>query len=535
MGTGSGPCEPAFPERAWGEERFRAENTEHIRRIVGLAAPSALADPINILNGFLIGITIMANDSDKPPETPSPNAKPAEQPAGAPAKAREKHKFFPKPGGPRQRVRDAVPSLESDLLYKPKVAPNVHDLDAEIADELEAALQGMDDAKLYAADSSQRARSQAVAGESGRKIGTVISVHAPDVFVEIPGGRSQGVLTLEHFPDGPPAVGSQVEVSIEGYDPQNGLLILSRLGAAVHADWSSVAEGMTVEARVLESNKGGLAVDVNGIRGFMPISQIDRFRVENIEQFVNQKLICIVTEVDKEARNLVVSRRAVLEKERDEQREKLWTELEEGQIRSGVVGNVRDFGAFVDLGGVDGLLHVSEISWKRVADATQVLQVGQMVKVVVLKLDRENRKISLGLKQLEASPWDNIEERFTSGQTVKGTVSRTMDFGAFVELEPGVEGLIHVSELARGRVWRVSDVVKSGQEVEVKILSVDAEAKRISLSLREALPPEIVKSEDDEEEDTGPAEPVKPRVRNYPLKGGIGGSAWIGENDKSGE
>jgi ribosomal protein S1 len=283
---------------------------------------------------------------------------------------------------------------------------------------------------------------------------------------------------------------------------------------------------------VIETNKGGLSVEINGIRGFMPISQIDRARVENTEQFVNQKLLCLVTDVDKEERNLIVSRRALQEKEREEMRKKLWEELAEGQIRSGVIGNVRDFGAFVDLGGVDGLLHVSEISWKRVPDATQILQAGQMIKVVVLKIDRETQRVSLGLKQLEASPWDNIHDKFPSGRTVKGTVTRTMDFGAFVELEPGLEGLVHISELSRSKVWRVVDFVKAGQEVEVKVLSVDLEAKRISLSLREALPVEVVKKDNDEEEaDDTPAEPMKERKRNYELKGGIGSQTVIPESD----
>src|SRR5262249_40688606 len=149
----------------------------------------------------------------------------------------------------------------------------------------------------------------------------------------------------------------------EGYDPANGLLLLTRKGAAVEADWSSVAPGMTVEARVTATNKGGLAVDIGGIRGFMPISQIDLYRVENAEQYVNQRLLCLVTEVDPDARNLVVSRRALLEKEREENRERLWNELAEGQVREGVVRSVREFGAFVDLGGVDGLLHISEMAW----------------------------------------------------------------------------------------------------------------------------------------------------------------------------
>jgi small subunit ribosomal protein S1 len=473
--------------------------------------------------------SIMATDADKPTphETKPADTPPPEKPAAKTDKPSDKRPF--KRGGrdddrgPRKRMRESVPSLDADMLYHQKNAPNVRDLDAEIAAELEAALSGIDDKNLYSADDSKRARDQAAAQhDGGRKKGKVISVHAPDVFIEIPGGRGQGVITMEHFPDGPPKVGDEVDISIEGYDAQNGLLILARRGAAVHADWSSVAEGMTVEARVIESNKGGLAVEINGIRGFMPISQIDRARVEDTNQFVNQKLLCIITDVDKEARNLIVSRRALQEKEREELRAKLWEELQEGQIRTGVIGNVRDFGAFVDLGGVDGLLHVSEISWKRVPDATAVLQAGQMIKVVILKIDREKQKLSLGLKQLEASPWDNIHDKYAAGRVVKGTVTRTMDFGAFVELEPGVEGLVHISELARNKVWRVTDIVKPGQEVEVKVLSVDAEARRISLSLREALPVEVVKTEEEEEAAAAPEEPVKERKRNYELKGGIG-------------
>jgi small subunit ribosomal protein S1 len=430
-------------------------------------------------------------------------------------------------GGPRKKMRESTPSLDLDFETRNRQAPKIRDLDAEIAAELESALQGVDDKNLFAAETSKEARSQAATpADQGRKIGRVISVHAPDVFIEVPGGRSQGVLTMEHFPDGPPKIGAEVEISIEGYDPTNGLLILSRKGEAVHADWSTVSEGMTVEAKVIETNKGGLSVEINGIRGFMPISQVDRFRVENAEQFVGQKLLCIITDVDKEAHNLIVSRRALQEKEREEQRKKLWEELAEGQVRVGIIGNVRDFGAFVDLGGVDGLLHVSEISWKRIPDATAVLQAGQQIKVVVLKIDRETQKLSLGLKQLEVNPWDTVKDNYFAGRTVKGTVTRIMDFGAFVELEPGVEGLIHISELARNKVWRVADVVKPGQEVETKILSVDSESRRISLSLRGALPDEVVKKPEDEEEEAVEG-PVKTYKRNYELKGGVGSQTWI--------
>jgi small subunit ribosomal protein S1 len=324
------------------------------------------------------------------------------------------------------------------------------------------------------------------------------------------------------FPEGPPALGTEVEVQIEGFDRANGVLLLTRRGAAVQADWESVAPGMTVEARVTATNKGGLAVDVNGIRGFMPISQVDLYRVEDPEQFVNQRLLCLVTEVDPSERNLVVSRRALLEKEREENREKLWQELAEGQVRQGVVRSVKDFGAFVDLGGVDGLLHVSEMSWSRVKDAGSVVQPGQTIKVAVLKIDREHRKLSLGLKQLTPSPWDTAAEKYHAGSVVTGKVSRLMDFGAFVELEPAVEGLIHISELAPQRVRRVSDVVKEGQEVQVMVLNVDPTQRRISLSLKAALPkePEPEGAEEEAKEEEAPPRP--PRPRTTPLRGGLG-------------
>src|SRR5262249_6644438 len=253
-----------------------------------------------------------------------------------------------------------------------------------------------------------------------------------------------------------------------------------------------------------------------------PISQIDLYRVENAEQFVNQRLRCVITEANRDERNLVVSRRALLEREREEQREKLWAELAEGQIRDGIVRSVRDFGAFVDIGGADGLLHVSEMSWQRVQDPTTLVQPGQAVKVVVLRVDHEKRKISLGMKQLMASPWDTAEEKYHPGTVVPGKVTRLMDFGAFVELEPGLEGLIHISELAPQRVWRVSDIVKPGQEVEVAVLSVDKGSRRISLSLKAALPKEAEKPPEEETEEVEEAPLKPPRPRTTPLRGGLG-------------
>jgi small subunit ribosomal protein S1 len=437
-------------------------------------------------------------DKDQPVDPTAPP--PAEQPAARPE---------PSPGRP--------PALTPDQLYGPG-RPRLKDLDAEIERELEEAMGGMTGEQLLGEPAQRRA--PAAPDPQGRKKGRIISVHGADVFVDVPGGRSQGVLPAAQFPEGVPAVGTEVEVSIEGYDHANGLLLLSRKGAAVEADWSTVAPNMTVEARVTAVNKGGLSVDVNGIRGFMPISQIDLYRVENAEQYVNQKLLCLVTEVDQEERNLVVSRRALLEREREEARTKLWAELAEGQVRSGVVRSLKDFGAFVDLGGVDGLLHVSEMSWTRVQDPGAVVQPGQTVKVVVLKIDHERRKVSLGLKQLTASPWDNIQERYHPGTPVKGKVTRLMDFGAFVELEPAVEGLIHISELSPQRVRRVSDVVQPGQEVQVMVLNVDPVQRRISLSLKAALPKETEEPVEEEAEEQVEVKP--PRPRTTPLRGGLG-------------
>ena len=451
-------------------------------------------------------------------ETPATPPSPHPAPVAPPRPKDRGPSHFSRPRTPREPVL----FLEKDV--RPS-APSLRDLDAEIEGELEAALSGISETDLLGPDTSSEPRQQTEApAEPGRKKGKVLSIHGQDVFIDVPGGRSQGVLSLMQFPDGPPAPGTEVNVSIEGYDRANGLLILSRLGAAMTADWSTVAEGMTVEARVTETNKGGLAVEINGLRGFMPISQIDLYRVEQTEQYVNQRLLCVVIEVNKQEHNLVVSRKALLETEREVKREKIWLELAEGQIRTGIVRSVRDFGAFVDLDGVDGLLHVSEMSWKRVQDPNTIVQPGQTVKVVVLRLDREKRKISLGLKQLEASPWDNIEDKYHPGDTFQGTVTRTQDFGAFVELEPGVEGLVHVSELTDRRVFRVADFVKPGQQVTVKILNIDPELKRISLSIKAAIPFEEPTSEDEEDETEVEVKPARPRTT--PLRGGTGETAY---------
>lgn len=416
-----------------------------------------------------------------------------------------------------------VPQISQEAGFLPEVPGQV--LDDDLERELQEAMGGMSSMDLFGESQPKRKAGSDVPGT--RKKGKVISVHGPDVFLEIPGNRSEGLLPITQFPEGKPEIGTIVEVDVERYDSANGLLILTRKGAAVEADWSTVAAGMTVEARVVETNKGGLTVDVNGIRGFLPISQIALYRVENLEQFVNERWLCKVTEADSEEKNLVVSRRALLEQEREQEREQIWQQLQEGQIRDGVVRKVDHFGAFVDIGGVDGLLHISEMSWVRVKDAREVVQPGQHIKVIVLRIDHDRRKIGLGLKQLEASPWDDVDRRYPVGSVTKGKVTKLAEFGCFVELEPAVEGLVHISECAPQRIRRVAEVVQIDQEVTVKVLDIDKESRRISLSIKAAMKEDAPEEEDVQSAEASgsvePEEAPKPRKRPENLRGGIGG------------
>lgn len=401
--------------------------------------------------------------------------------------------------------------------------------DDELEREMEAALAGFDasafDVRSTGRDRPSR-RGLAGKGERGQEgddrrdaaqKGKVVAVRGRSVFVDL-GAKSEGVVPADQFPGDLPAPGDMIEVVVDRFDTDEGLLLLSLKGAAVEASWENLRKGLIVEARVTKTNKGGLDVEVNGIRGFLPIGQIELGRVDDTSVYVNQKLKVIVTEANQRERNLVVSRRDLLEKEREELREQTWSNLEEGQIRHGVIRSVKDYGAFVDLGGVDGLLHVSDMSWVRKENAAELVKVGQEVDVKVLKIDRVTSKISLGLKQLTPSPWDTMEARYARGQVVNGKVTRIMDFGAFVELEPGIEGLVHITEMGTGRVRKVTDIVQPGATVEVRILKIEPEVKKIALSLRPL--PVAAEPAPEEPEDDTPA-PPKPE-RKIPLKGGLG-------------
>ncbi len=324
-----------------------------------------------------------------------------------------------------------------------------------------------------------------------------------------------------------PEIGTQIEVIIVQFNTEQGLYEVSLPNVAVSVgNWDEVQDGQVVEVTITGSNKGGLECQVSGLRGFMPMGQISIYRVENAEQYVGQRMTCVVTEANRDRRNLVVSRRAIMERERREQRDKLLAELAPGQIRDGTVRSLQDFGAFIDLGGIDGLIHISQLSWDHIGHPREVLEVGQKVKVRVDKVNQEKGKIGLAYRDLGENPWTNVPTKYAIGSSVKGSVTKLMQFGAFVKLEPGVEGLIHISELGHGRVHRTGDVVSEGQDVEVKILSVDPEAQRIGLSLKAMLPPpeKPDKSMPDKEKSETAEESNRPRRKpDMNLKGGIGG------------
>lgn len=347
--------------------------------------------------------------------------------------------------------------------------------------------------------------------------GVVLKIHGDNVFFSL-GGRNEGVVSARQFKE-PPVPGAVMDVVVSRFSEEDGLYELRVPGAAVEVgDWEDVSQGAVVEARITGSNAGGLECLVNTLRGFIPASQVALHRIEDFSDYVGQKLQCVVTEVNPQRRNLVLSHRAILERGKEEDRKQLLQSLEVGQTREGIVRNVRDFGAFVDLGGVDGLIHVSQLSWDRVDHPNKVVQEGQKVRVRIEKIDPQTGKISLAYRDLLERPWDSVEQKFAPGATATGTVTRIAKFGAFVRLASGIEGLVHISELAHYRVANVANIVREGQEVQVKVLSIDTTSQRIALSIRatQAAP---AAEEPEPEPETPEATREVPR-RMQPLKGG---------------
>ena len=354
----------------------------------------------------------------------------------------------------------------------------------------------------------------------------VIDVRGDDVFVEL-GGKSEGMLSVLQFEDKLPSAGDLIEVIVDRFDANTDIYTLRRPGAAQDAaDWGTVEKGMIVDAQIKSVNKGGLEITVNGLRGFLPAGQADLNRVADLATLVGKVLRCEVTEANVQAKNLVVSRRKVQEREREELAVKTRESIAVGKIFEGTVRKLMEFGAFVDIGGVDGLVHISQISWQKVKHPSEILHEGDQVKVQVVNYDPQTGKLGLSLRQLSESPWVGVAAKFAAGTIVTGKVTRTADFGAFVEIAPGIEGLIHISELSGRRVGRVTEVVHEGETVEVKVIEVDPERQRISLSLKQAVaPPEeepaVEEVAEEPEEEAKPKKPSKP----LNLKGGLGGNS----------
>lgn len=399
-------------------------------------------------------------------------------------------------------------------------------LSAEMEAEFEAAFGGRSLDTMFS-DNTLAVVGRQLEELESRRAATVARVHGDNVFFLL-GGRNEGVASVRQF-ETPPEPGQVYDVIIKAFNAEDGLYELHIPGASIEvSDWSDLSEGAVVEAVVTAANTGGLECTVNKIRGFIPMSQVALYRVENAADFIGQRLVCVVTEANPQRRNLVLSRRAVLEREKEETKRKFYEELQIGQVREGVVRKIEDFGAFVDLDGADGLIHVSQMSWERVKDPRELLKVGQKVQVRVEKFDPQSGKIGLSLRSLQENPWTDIDAKFPIGSTVRGTVSRLANFGAFVKLAPGVEGLVHISELSNVRVSQVSKVVQEGQDVEVKVLTVDRENQKIGLSLKaaQAPPPKTEAAEAAAQAE----EPVrKPAIKKPPgpLKGGFdrGGDA----------
>ena len=338
---------------------------------------------------------------------------------------------------------------------------------------------------------SQYERSHARKPESGSQIeATVVAVSAESAFLDI-GFKTEGILSLADLQRAGRTVkpGDKLHVTVKGRDPE-GYYQLSLFKVVQPTDWASLekafAEKQTISGTVTSVVKGGLSVDI-GVRAFMPASRSGVRDTAEMEKLVEQEIRCKIIKLDVAEEDVVVDRRAVAEDEERMVKERRYSEVQEGDIVRGEVRSLADYGAFVDIGGVDGLLHVGEISWSRVNKPTDVLSVGQQVEAKVIKIDSEKRRISLSMKQLQPHPWESVSGKYRAGERVRGVVTRLMEFGAFVELEPGIEGLIHISEMSwEKKVRKVSDVVKAGDSIEAVILGVNLAERRISLGLKQA-------------------------------------------------
>ena len=327
--------------------------------------------------------------------------------------------------------------------------------------------------------------------------GTVVQVTEDEVCVNI-GYKADGLIKRSELTQEDVKLGDEIEVEVVKVNDGEGNVVLSQRNIVNRKAWEALMAkydaGEYVDGVGKEAVKGGLIADVEGVRAFVPASQLSQRYVEKIADFVGKEMKLKIIEVDKQKKRIVASRKAVMAEEAAAKKKEAWEKLEEGIVIHGIVRRLTDFGAFVDVGGVDGLIHITDLSWGRIKHPSEVVKPNQEVDVKILSLDRDRERIQLGYKQLQPRPWDNAQEKYPEGSIVEGKVVRITDFGAFVELEPGLDGLVHISQCALNRVAKVEDAVQVGQVVRVKVLSVDPEKKRISLSIRQVLEEEAFDS-----------------------------------------
>ncbi len=386
---------------------------------------------------------------------------------------------------------------DSNQNTTPPAAPanaGTAELDAQTNAEIEAAMSDLAQEGAAETPAGQNAPSsikgpRVVRGGRELRTGLIVSVGASDVFVEF-GPKELGVVEITQFKEEPPKVGDNLEVAVQRFDSAESLYICALPGAVQKADWEMLEVGQVVEARVTGVNKGGLELEIANHRAFMPASQVDIDRIPDLSVFVGEKMTCEIQKVDKRGQgNIVLSRRDVLQKERAKAAEGLKEALHEGDTVTGTVRKIMDFGAFVDLGGVDGLIHINDLAHERInhgaKNIAKHVSEGQKVSVQILKLDWEGNRIGLGLKQLQSDPFSAVAEEVVEGAELTGKVTKILDFGAFVEVAPGIEGLVHISELEWRRVNDVHEVLQENEVVQVKVLKVDPSDRKISLSIKQ--------------------------------------------------
>ncbi|MFN9720510.1 MAG: 30S ribosomal protein S1 [Planctomycetota bacterium] len=323
--------------------------------------------------------------------------------------------------------------------------------------------------------------------------GTIVRVDNEEVVVDI-GYKSEGVVQRDEWDETepPPEVGQQIEVLLEEFEDSIGLIVLSKRKAGRIREWEKIIqthkEGDVVKGQVIRKIKGGLLINI-GVNVFLPASQVDIRRPNDIAEYIGQEIECMILKIDEARKNIVVSRRRLIEEEREKMKKSLLSTLQVGQLRKGTVKNIADFGAFVDLGGIDGLLHNTDMSWGRISHPTEMVKIDDEIEVMVLNIDYDKEKIALGLKQKSASPWANISTKYPVGSRITGEVVNVLSYGAFVKLEDGIEGLVHISEMSwTRRVNHPSELVAIGDKVEVMVLGINEDNQEISLGMKQTQP-----------------------------------------------